>query len=120
MSTVTIERSRASFPGLSLDQIFADDAAGSQVVGSCIDSIRHYMLYDNAQLRFNYSLSEQATSWFGSAFEATARFMNASTDEIVFKYSTAQIVRAVSVALKLQTGDEIVLSKLDHESHFSP
>ncbi|RSL69008.1 hypothetical protein CEP54_002556 [Fusarium duplospermum] len=119
-SAVTIDQVRAQFPALAQDQIFSDNAAGSQVVASCIESISHYMSNKNVQLGFAYPLSEQATSRFDNAFEATARYMNASTAEIVFGYSTAQIVRTVSIALKFQPGDEIVLSKLDHESHISP
>ncbi|CAH0019645.1 unnamed protein product [Clonostachys rhizophaga] len=111
---------RAQFPGLAQDQIFLDNAAGSQVVASCIESMSHYMADKNVQLGFDYPLSQQATSRFDTAFETTAKYMNASTDEIVFGYSTAQIVRAVSIALKFQPGDEIVLSKLDHESHLAP
>ncbi|RJE26213.1 Aminotransferase [Aspergillus sclerotialis] len=117
---MTIDQIRAQFPGLSQDRIFADNAAGSQVVGSCIESIRSYMSETNVQLGFDYTISKQATSRVDKALEATARYMNASTDEIVFGYSTAQIVRAVSIALKFCPGDEIVLSKLDHESHISP
>ncbi|KAM6507035.1 hypothetical protein FALCPG4_018425 [Fusarium falciforme] len=74
----------------------------------------------NVQLGFAHPLSEQATSRFDNAFEATTRYMNASTAEIVFGYSTAQIVRIVSIALKFQPDDEIILSKLDQESHISP
>ena len=119
-STLTIDQIRAQFPGLAQNQMLFDNAAGSQVVASCIESIRYYMSDKNVQLGFDYPLSKEATSRFGSAFEATARYMNASTEEIVFGYSTAQIVRAVSIALKFQPDDEIVLSKLDHESHLSP
>lgn len=64
----------------------------------------------NVQLGFAYQLSEQATSRFDNSFEATTRDMNASTAEIVFGYSTAQIVHIVSIALKFQPDDEIVLS----------
>ncbi|KAH7230831.1 cysteine desulfurase [Fusarium solani] len=110
----------ALFPALAQDQIFSDHAAGSQVVASCIESISHYMSNKNVQLGFAYPLSEQATSRFDNAFEATTHYMNASTAEIVFGYSIAHIVRIVSIALKFQPDDEIVLSKLDHESHISP
>lgn len=73
------------------------------------------------QLEFAFPLSEeQATSHFNHTFLVTARYMNASTVGIIFEYSIAQIVRAVSIALKSQPGDKMVPNKLPHESHISP
>ena len=119
-SSMKIDQIRAQFPGLAQDQVLADNAAGSQVVASCIESIRQYMATTNVQPGFDYSPSQQAANLIDGSLEATARYINASADEVVFGYSTAQIVRAFSIALKFQPGDEVVLSKLDHESHLSP
>ncbi|KAI5455605.1 pyridoxal phosphate-dependent transferase [Mariannaea sp. PMI_226] len=61
-STVTIHQVRAQFHGLDQDQIFLENAAGSQVVASCIESMSYFMADKNVQLGFDYPLSQEATS----------------------------------------------------------
>ncbi len=96
-----------------------DNAAGSQVVKFCIDAISHYLTECNVQPAHGYPISKEATLRILTGYEAAARYINASTDEIVFGSSTTQLVRNLSTALNFQQGDNIVLSKLDHEAHLA-
>ncbi|KAK3180086.1 hypothetical protein K4F52_008486 [Lecanicillium sp. MT-2017a] len=110
---------RRQFPALAQDQVFMDNAAGSQVVKPCIDAIHDYLCSINVQPAAEYPVALQAISRLEAGYEAGASFINASIDEIVFGASTTQLVRNVSTALNFQPGDEIVLSSLDHEAHLA-
>ena len=110
---------RSQFPGLARDQIFMDNAAGSQVVKTCIKSIENYLSEQNVSPESGYPLSEQATARLQAGYDAAAGYINASIDEIVFGSSTTQLVRNLSTALIFRPGDEIVLSTLDHEAHLA-
>lgn len=114
-----MKRIRSQFPALSQDQIFMDNAAGAQVVKTCIESIHEYFMNMNVQPASPYPLSEQATARLNAGYEAGAEYINASVDEIVFGSATTQLVRNLSTALVVKPGDEIVLSSLDHEAHLA-
>lgn len=96
-----------------------DNAAGSQVVKGCIDSINLYLSKYNVSPSAEYKVSQIAISGHLDGYKAAARYINASSDEIAFGPSTTQLVRNVSIALRFNPGDEIVLSKLDHEAHLA-
>jgi selenocysteine lyase/cysteine desulfurase len=108
---------RASFPALAQKQVFMDNAGGSQVLGTVIDSIATYLRTTNVQLGASYPVSQQSTSKFGVGHEAGAKYINARPDQVVFGPSTTQHFRNVSTALTTREGDEIVISKLDHEAN---
>lgn len=108
---------RPQFPALDQKQVFMDNAGGSQVLGSVIDSINTYLKTTNVQLGASYPVSQQSTSKFTGGHEAGAQYINASPEQVVFGPSTTQHFRNLSVALKTEPGDEVVLSKLDHEAN---
>ena len=110
---------RRQFPALGQDQIFMDNAAGSQVVKPCIDAIHDYFCNINVQPAAEYSVALQAISRLEAGYKAGAEFVNASVDEIVYGASTTQLVRNVSTALNFRAGEEIVLSSIDHEAHLA-
>lgn len=110
---------RSQFPALAQDQIFMDNAAGAQVVKSCIESIHDYFSNLNVQPASGYALSEQATTRLNDGYKTGADYINAAVHEIVFGSATTQLVRNVSTALTFRPGDEIVLSSIDHEAHLA-
>ncbi|RMD42569.1 hypothetical protein DV735_g2543, partial [Chaetothyriales sp. CBS 134920] len=112
---------RASFPALSTsDQVYMDNAGGSQVLGTVIDSISHYYRNNNVQIGATYPISQKSTAGFSGAYEAGARYINARPEQIVFGPSTTQLLRNLSVALQVQKGDELILSSLDHAANQAP
>lgn len=96
-----------------------DNAGGSQVLGSVVSSMQTYFTTNNVQLGASYPVSQTSTRLFSEGHNAGARYINARPDQIVFGPSTTQHFRNVSTALKTQPGDEIVLSKLDHEANLA-
>lgn len=118
-STIDIAAVRSQFPGLDQKQVFFDNAGGSQVLQSVITSITDYLTKTNVQLGASYPVSQLSTNKFDSGYQAAARYINASSKDIVFGPSTTQLFRNLSTALKVKAGDEFVLSKLDHEANIA-
>jgi cysteine desulfurase family protein (TIGR01976 family) len=111
---------RAQFPALAQKQSFMDNAGGAQVLGSVITAMTEYLSRTNVQLGASYPVSQASTSKFEAGHTAGAKYINANPKDVVFGPATTQLFRNVSVALKVQPGDEIVLSNLDHEANLAP
>ncbi|KAK2065407.1 aminotransferase class-V [Colletotrichum caudatum] len=114
-----IAATRAKFPALAQDQVFFDNAGGSQTLGTVIDSVREYLSQTNVQLGASYKVGQQATAAYGEGYEAGAKYINASPDEIVFGASTTQLFRNLSHALTFDKGEEIIVSAVDHEANIA-
>ncbi|KAJ9645630.1 hypothetical protein H2204_001211 [Knufia peltigerae] len=119
-STLDLQATRAQFPALAQKQVFMDNAGGSQVLKTVIDSISTYLSSTNVQLGASYPVSQTSTSKFNQGYLAGAKYINASPNEVVFGPSTTQLFRNLSIALKIEPGSEIVLSNLDHEANLAP
>ncbi|KAL1965222.1 hypothetical protein VTN77DRAFT_5976 [Rasamsonia byssochlamydoides] len=116
-STFDVAKARARFPALKEPQIYLDNAGGSQVLDTVIDSIRDYLSRTNVQLGATYMISKASAAAYDNAFKAAAKFINASPDEISIGASTTQLLHNLSTALDFQPGDELILSKLNHEAN---
>ncbi|KAI1130229.1 aminotransferase class-V [Nemania abortiva] len=120
MSNFDIETVRSQFPALSEDQVFFDNAGGSQTLGTVIEAIRDYLSRTNVQLGATYKTGKLSTERYDAGFAAGARYVNAEESEIVFGPSTTQLLRNVSFTLDFSEGDEIVVSSIDHEANIGP
>ncbi|XEV01222.1 hypothetical protein FSHL1_006509 [Fusarium sambucinum] len=115
-----VQALRAKFPALQQqDQIYLDNAGGSQVLGAVADAIRDYLTSSNVQLGASYSIGRLSTNRVSEGFVAGAKYINASKDEVVFGGSTTQLFRNLSLSLTFQAGDEIVVSAIDHEANIA-
>ena len=88
-------------------------------MGSVVNSITTYLTTTNVQLGASYPVSQTSTSLFSAGHAAGAAYINAKTEEVVFGPSTTQHFRNLSAALKTEPGDELVVSKLDHEANIA-
>ncbi|OLN95904.1 putative cysteine desulfurase [Colletotrichum chlorophyti] len=118
-SPIDITAVRAKFPALSQDQVYFDNAGGSQTLGTVIDSIRDYLSQTNVQLGASYNVGQRSTALYNQGYEAGAKYINASPDEIVFGASTTQLFRNLSHTFSFNKGDEIVVSAVDHEANIA-
>ncbi|KAF2464211.1 PLP-dependent transferase [Lindgomyces ingoldianus] len=118
--TFSIAAARDRFPALQLDQVFLDNAGGSQVLGDVIDSISKYLSHTNVQLGASYNVARESTSRFEAGYKAAAKYMNAEDGEVVLGASTTQLFMNLAGSLQFQEGDEIILSKIDHETDIDP
>ncbi|KAL2217201.1 aminotransferase [Thermoascus aurantiacus ATCC 26904] len=119
-STFDIAQSRSRFPALQQFQIFMDNAGGSQVLDTVIDSLQAYLSRTNVQLGATYEVARSSNAAYEQAYKAAAKFINASPDEISIGVSTTQLLHNLSTALDFQPGDELILSKLNHEANIAP
>ncbi|GAB7366586.1 hypothetical protein MBLNU230_g8572t1 [Neophaeotheca triangularis] len=120
--TFDIEAVRRHFPALNQDQVFFDNAGGSQVLKEVIDRISEYLSSTNVQMGASYPVGQESTTIFSKACAAVATYINAKgPEEIVLGPSTTQLFRNLSQALHshIQPGDEIIISKLDHEANIA-
>ena len=104
---------------------YLDNAASSQRPRAVIDAISRYYETSHANVhRGVHRLSQEATDLFEGARETTRRFLNAaSTREIVFVRGTTEAINLVAQSYarpRLQPGDEIVISWLEHHANIVP
>lgn len=111
---------RKRFPALQQDQVYFDNAGGSQTLDTSIEEIRNYLLNNNVQLGASYAVGQKSTGRYEAAFKAGAEYVNANVDEITYGASTTQLFRNLSWTLNFRPGDEIIVSAIDHESNIAP
>ncbi|NES80123.1 MAG: SufS family cysteine desulfurase [Moorea sp. SIO2B7] len=133
--TITKEKTladkvRPDFPILNQEVngkplIYLDNAATSQKPLAVLDSLRRYYEYDNANVhRGAHSLSERATEAYESARDKVAKFINAAArEEIIYTRNASEAINLVAYSWglnHLKTGDEIILSVMEHHSNLVP
>jgi cysteine desulfurase family protein (TIGR01976 family) len=118
---------RAQFP--ALDQtvnghpaVFFDGPGGTQVPQRVIDAITDYLRRDNANSGGNYPTSRRTDARIATAREAMADFFHCQSDEVVFGQNMTSLTFAFARAIgrELKPGDEIVVTRLDHDANVSP
>ena len=115
-----LARIRAEFPALETDEVFLDNAGGSQVLRRVADRIRDYLLHDNVQLGASYAASCKAGERVLAARRAVAELVNApADDEVVIGPSTTALIGTLVEALRpgLRPGDEVIVTESDHEAN---
>lgn len=124
-----VENIRKDFPILSKKinnkpLIYFDNAATSQTPTSVINSISNYYNNYNANIhRGVHSLSEEATQDFESARTKIKEHFNVGdTKEIIFTSGTTHSINIVANGYTdiLKSGDEIIVSGLEHHSNIVP
>jgi cysteine desulfurase family protein (TIGR01976 family) len=119
---------RSEFPALtqSVDgkaMVFFDGPGGTQVHSSVIEAMSRYFISANSNHDGAYLYSRRTDEAVYEARRAMADFFNAERpEEIVFGPNMTTLTFRLSQALgdKLKPGDEIVLTRLDHDGNVSP
>ena len=119
---------RAQFPALAITdngkrRIYFDNPAGTQVPSCVAEAMSRCLLETNANVGGYFPSSHAAGSIVRSAREAMADFLNASSpDEIVFgqNMTTLTLHMSRSIGRLLKPGDDIVLSRMDHDANVWP
>lgn len=123
-----LNRIRSDFPALALQvdglpAVFLDNPGGTQVPEVVIDAIGDYMVYANANRGGAFATAQRSDAILDDAHAAMADLLNAtSPDEIVFGPNMTTLTFAVSRALgrDLKPGDEIVVTRMDHDANITP
>jgi cysteine desulfurase family protein (TIGR01976 family) len=119
---------RTQFPGLNVGRdgrlpIFLDGPAGTQVPQRVIDALVHYLSHCNANHGGVFATSIESDRILADAHQAVADLLNGpSPDEIVFGQNMTSLTFHLSrsVTRVLRPGDEIMVTRLDHDANVSP
>jgi cysteine desulfurase family protein (TIGR01976 family) len=132
MSTVTtepldVDRARSHFSALAREvnghpARFFDGAGGSQVPDSVIDAISGYLRHSNANQGGAFLTSGETDRIIDAAHSVAADLVGAHSGEIAFgaNMTTLNFLLTHALGRTLSSGDEIVVTQLDHEGNVSP
>ncbi|HJS27673.1 MAG TPA: cysteine desulfurase-like protein [Actinomycetota bacterium] len=127
MSADDLSRARDHFPGLLRESkgrpaVFADAPGGSQVPEEVVEAMAAYLRRSNANAHGAFATSQETDAVIADAHLATADLLNADPDEVVFGPNATTLLFAISrsVARTLGPGDEIVVTRLDHDANVRP
>lgn len=125
-----VAKVRADFPILGREVngrplVYLDNGASAQKPQVVIDAVTHAYSHEYANVhRGLHYLSNVATEKYEGVRGIIARFLNApSEEEIVFTSGSTEAINLVSYAWaapRLEAGDEIVLSVMEHHANIVP
>ncbi len=121
-------RIRNEFPSLQRKQagrdvIYFDGPAGSQVPEKVAKRISHCLIHHSANRSGKFSTSREVDGLMESAHRAAADFFGSSDPcEVVFgaNMTTMTLHFSRSLARTWKAGDQIVVTRLDHDANVTP
>ncbi len=123
-----VEAVRAQFPILQRQVnghplIYLDSAASAQKPQAVISAMSRAMETSYANVhRGLHTLANETTEAFEEARASVARFIGAETDEVVFTKGATEAINLVAAGLgaRLQAGEEILLTQMEHHANIVP
>ena len=123
----SVDEIRSHFPALErvhngYPVAYFDGPGGTQVPRAVVESMTDYLYHHNANTHWAYPTSAETDAAIENARKVCAEFLNASGAEIAFGANMTTLTLHLSRALGLQweTGDEIVVTELDHHANIDP
>jgi cysteine desulfurase family protein (TIGR01976 family) len=124
MSTVAfdVEAVRARFSALSQPLAFFDGPGGTQVPDSVIDAISLYLRESNANVSGPYATSRRTEALVAHARLTASEFLGCAPEETIFgaNMTTLNFALTRTAARNWKSGDEVIVTKLDHDGNVSP
>jgi cysteine desulfurase family protein (TIGR01976 family) len=115
------------FPALAMKvkgypAAFFDGPGGTQVPQCVIDAVGGYLAAFNANTHGAFATSRRTDEVLAAAHAAMADMLGCDAEEIVFGPNMTTLTFALSRAIsrELAPGDEIVVTRLDHDANVSP
>lgn len=121
--TLDLSAIRSQFPSLNRSDIFFDNPGGTQIAKQSLDRINRYLIECNANHEGAFATSIASDAVLDEAHRAMADFYNAtSPEEIVFgnNMTTLTLHISRSISREWKEGDEIVVTRLDHDANVTP
>jgi cysteine desulfurase family protein (TIGR01976 family) len=123
-AVLDIEAVRARFSALSRPLAFFDGPSGTQVPDQVIEAVAGYLRNDNANTtdHGDYETALRTNELIEHAHAVAGRFLGCSPGEAAFGANMTTLNFAVTRALGrgLTAGDEIVVTRLDHDGNVAP
>jgi cysteine desulfurase family protein (TIGR01976 family) len=124
VSTVAFDvaAARARFSALGSDLAFFDGPGGTQVPDEVIEAIATYLRESNANVSGPYETSRRTERLVADARLAAGSFLGCSPGEVIFgaNMTTLNFALSRTVAREWSEGDEVVVTRLDHDGNVSP
>lgn len=113
---------RAQFPALRSGVVFLDGPGGTQCPGTVLEAIDAYLRDSNANLGGAFAASRRSDELVERAHQVAARFLGCRPDEVAFGQNMTTLNFALTRALgrTLAAGDEILVTRLDHDGNIAP
>jgi cysteine desulfurase / selenocysteine lyase len=125
-----VHKVRADFPILARKihnkpLVYLDNAATTQKPQAVIDTLIYYYTAQNSNIhRGVHTLSEEATASYEESRATVQRFLNAADPrEIIFVRGATEGINLVAQTwgrANIRSGDEIVISAMEHHSNIVP
>ena len=127
MTTFDIDWVRSQFPALAMKvngyaAAFFDGPGGTQVPERVIRAMSKYLEASNANTHGAFATSRCSDKVLAGAHEAMANLLGCDSEDIVFgpNMTTLTFMLSRAVGRDLAPGDEIVVTRLDHDANVSP
>ena len=123
-----LDEIRSRFPALALadggrPRIYRDNPAGTQVPQAVVDAVSRALVECNANLGGSFQTSRNADAVVENAHGAMADFLGAeSAEEVIVgpNMTTLTLHLSRSLCRDFVPGDEIVVTRMDHEGDVAP
>ena len=122
-----VDEIRSRFPALERTHrgrpvAYFDGPGGTQVPRAVTDAITDYLLHHNANTHWRYPSSRETDAMLEAARGALADLLGAAPGEIAFgaNMTTLTFHLARGLGRSWGTGDEIVVTELDHHANVAP
>jgi cysteine desulfurase family protein (TIGR01976 family) len=117
-----VEAVRARFPALCSGVAHLDGPGGTQVPQTVIDAVAGYLRDSNANLGGAFAASRRSDELVERAHAVAGSFLGCRPEEAIFGANMTTLNFALSRALgrELRAGDELVVTRLDHDGNVSP
>src|SRR5580692_8171129 len=118
---VTIDAVRDRYHSLNVPLAFFDGPGGTQCPDSVLQAVSGYLLTCNAN-RGGRFLTSMLTEEVVASARAAADLLGASSDEVIFgaNMTTLNFALSRTAARDWEAGDEIIVTRLDHDANISP
>ena len=120
--TFDVKRVRAAYPALSDGFAYLDGAAGTQVPAAVIDAIADAYRAGIGNVGGTFPASGRSGSIVAECRQALADLTGGSPDGVVLGPNMTTLTYRLAEALsrRWERGDEIVVSRLDHDANIRP
>src|SRR6185437_6575360 len=121
-SAIDLAAVRARFPALRSGVAFLDAPGGTQCPQTVLNAIADYLRESNANLGGAFAASRRSDELVEQAHAAAARFLGCRAEETIFgaNMTTLNFALSRTLARTLEEGDEILVTRLDHDGNVAP
>jgi cysteine desulfurase family protein (TIGR01976 family) len=124
VSTLALDTSaiRRRFSALDRELAFFDGPGGTQVPDEVVDAIAGYLRESNSNVGGPFETSRRTDLLVDEARRTAGSFLGCGAEEVVFgaNMTTLNFALTRAAARELSAGDEILVTRLDHDGNVSP